>query len=86
MTVTEIRVAPGTEQFELRGKSQQFLTGRNINCVGIEGDSAQAAPATRALPFDVFGIPVERPDYGLSLEVDQADVTVLLAPVAAANN
>ena len=86
VAMPEVRVAPRSDQLEVRRVGEELVARGDVDDLAVEGDAAQAAVPAAALPVDGGRVPVDDLPHVPSLEVDEVHAAVALALVAAADD
>ena len=79
VTVFEIGVSPGADQFEIRVIGKQLITGRDVNGVAVKCDTAKTTIPPSSGPVYVLRVPINFLINFLIFEVDQENATVAFA-------
>ena len=75
LTVLQVGIAPGLDEFKVGSKGKQFITGGDINALTIDSNTTQSPVPAAALPVDARRIPVNGLLHGLCVEVNEVDAT-----------
>ena len=86
VAVFEIAITERPDDAKMPVEDEDLVARRDIDFIVEKSDPAQASVPAAPRPVDVYRIPVERLDNGLTRRVDNENAAVTLALFAAAHD